>query len=238
MQKPHVRVYTEERDRPVLLIVDQRMSMFFGSQVNMNSVVAAELASLAAWRAVSVGDRVGAIVFNDSEIQEITPQRSRRTVMRILGEVLRQNRALNAGGPPASREMLNEVLNKVLQRVSHDYLICIFSSLYGDDDETGRLITRLAEHNDVLIGLIYDELQVKLPERGRLVVSDGDLQLEIDTGDAKRTRRVSEFFIERLRETKDRLRQIGIPVLLLSNAKDPVEQVRAQLGYAGAGARI
>jgi uncharacterized protein (DUF58 family) len=48
--KPHVRVYSEEKERPVLLVVDQRINMFFGSQVKMKSVLAAELAALSAWR--------------------------------------------------------------------------------------------------------------------------------------------------------------------------------------------
>ena len=59
-KKPHTRVYTEERERPVLLVVDQRMSMFFGTRVNMKSVTAAHIAALAAWRVVDQGDRVGA----------------------------------------------------------------------------------------------------------------------------------------------------------------------------------
>jgi uncharacterized protein (DUF58 family) len=60
-REPHVRVYTEERDRPVLLVVDQRQSMFFGSRRAMKSVVAAEVAALAAWRVLKAGDRVGAL---------------------------------------------------------------------------------------------------------------------------------------------------------------------------------
>src|SRR5262245_18097088 len=83
-RQPHIRVYTEERDRPVLLVVDQRLPMFFGSQRVMKSVVAAEAAALAAWRALAGGDRVGALVFDDQDIVEITPQRSRRRLMGIL----------------------------------------------------------------------------------------------------------------------------------------------------------
>ena len=56
--KPHVRVYTEERDRPAILLVDQRQDMFFGSVRNMKSVTAAETAALAAWRIVGSGDRI------------------------------------------------------------------------------------------------------------------------------------------------------------------------------------
>ncbi len=63
--EPHVRVMTEERDRPALIVVDQRMSMFFGSQLNMKAVTAAEAAALAAFRILDQGDRVGGIVFGD-----------------------------------------------------------------------------------------------------------------------------------------------------------------------------
>src|SRR5262245_23111710 len=56
---PHVRVYTEERDRPLVLVVDQRQSMFFGTRRAMKSVAALEVTALAAWRALQQGDRVG-----------------------------------------------------------------------------------------------------------------------------------------------------------------------------------
>ena len=60
---PHVRVYTEEKDRSVLLIVDQRLNMFFGTRQRMKSVTALELAALGAWRALDSGDRVGMVGF-------------------------------------------------------------------------------------------------------------------------------------------------------------------------------
>ncbi len=59
--EPFVRVTTEERDRPALIVVDQRMSMFFGSVLNMKAVTAAEAAALAAFRIRDQGDRVGGI---------------------------------------------------------------------------------------------------------------------------------------------------------------------------------
>src|SRR5215475_10388083 len=64
LRKPHTRVFNEERDRQALLIVDQRLSMFFGSRLAMKSVTAAQAAAIGAWRVLAVGDRVGAIVFN------------------------------------------------------------------------------------------------------------------------------------------------------------------------------
>lgn len=100
---PHVRVYSEERDRPILLLVDQRSTMFFGSRRAMKSVAAAEAAALAAWRVTSLGDRVGAVVFGDEEIVEIKPQRRETGVVRVLAEVVRQNQALGQAAPPRPR---------------------------------------------------------------------------------------------------------------------------------------
>src|SRR5215831_3936769 len=68
LQKPHVRIFNEERDRQTLLVVDQRLSMFFGSRLAMKSVTAAQAAAIGAWRVLGVSDRVGAIVFNDRDI--------------------------------------------------------------------------------------------------------------------------------------------------------------------------
>jgi uncharacterized protein (DUF58 family) len=84
LQSPHVRVFNEERDRQGLLVVDQRLSMFFGSRRAMKSVTAAEIAATLAWRILNVGDRVGGIVFNDRDIEEVRPQRSRRIVLQFL----------------------------------------------------------------------------------------------------------------------------------------------------------
>jgi uncharacterized protein (DUF58 family) len=87
------RVYSEERDRPVLLVVDQRQSLFFGSRRAMKSVVAAEVTALAAWRVLQAGDRVGALVFDDQDVVEILPQPSEQQVLRILGTVVKKNQA-------------------------------------------------------------------------------------------------------------------------------------------------
>ena len=61
LRNPHVRVYTEERERPILFVVDQRQSMFFGSAGATKATAAAKLAALGAWRGLDVGDRVGHI---------------------------------------------------------------------------------------------------------------------------------------------------------------------------------
>jgi uncharacterized protein (DUF58 family) len=243
-RKPYVRVFTEERDRPALLVVDQRVNMFFGTRVAMKSVVAAQLAALGAWRVFDQGDRVGALVFDDADITEVRPHRSRARVMQILQAVVEKNQALRADlEVEPNGAMLNEVLERVARIVRHDYLVAVISDFHGADADTQRLLTRMAEHNDVLAALLYDPSKVSPLEGGRLVLTDGQLQVELDTAQGKTMRELAEYFSADLQATKSILAKVGIPVLLIDTVDDPAVQIRAILGQArgrrlaGAGAR-
>jgi len=232
IQKPHTRVYTEEKDRPVLLVVDQRLSMFFGSQVAMKSVTAAEVTAMGAWRTLSVGDRVGALVFNDREVREIPPHRSRQRVMQILETVVEMNHALRVDGDiQPDPAMLNRVMEKVLHLAKHDYLVGIISDFNGANDETKGAVTRLAAHNDVIALFIYDPLEAHLPSFGKTIVSQGDLQLEVDTGDGKLRKRFSDQFENGLKTAQDLMLKRGIPVLPIHTVKGVREQFRELLGH-------
>ena len=230
---PYVRVFTEERDRPALLVVDQRINMFFGTQVAMKSVVAAQLAALGAWRVFDQGDRVGGLVFDDSDITEVRPHRSRSRVMQILQAVVDKNHALRADLEiEPNGAMLNEVLEKVSRIAHHDYLVTVISDFHGADDDTRRLLTRLAEHNDVLAALLYDPSKVSPLEGGRVVLSDGELQVELDTDKGKAMRDLTDYFSADLQETREILAKVGIPVLLIDTVEDPAVQIRAIMGQA------
>ena len=232
-KKPHTKVFTEERDRATLLITDQRISMFFGSQVNMKSVTAAELAALAAWRVISAGDRVGAIVFNDHDMQTIKPQHSNDSVMNILNTLVEKNHALNVSASTQTNPgMLNQALSHALRLAKHDFLICIISDFDGADEESKRLITLLSQHNDVIAALIYDELETTLPESEKLLVSDGKLQLEINTNEGSFRENFSDEFSQRLNIIKETLLKREIPVLTINTVDGVAEQVRHILGYS------
>jgi uncharacterized protein (DUF58 family) len=231
--EPHVRVYAEDRERPVLLVVDQRLSMFFGSQVNMKSVTAAQAAALAAWRVVAVGDRVGAIVFNDDAIQVVRCQRSKKTVMRILQVLVEQNNALGVDrGIVPAPDMLDKALQKAVSLAGHDYLVCVISDFFGVSDAMLRHATALVRHNDLLLAPVYDPLAQQLPDKGFLVISDGKSQIRLDGHDRQLKERFPEFLQGRLKTLADALHRLGVPVLPLNTVDDVAEQVRATLGLA------
>ncbi|MCP3397373.1 DUF58 domain-containing protein [Bradyrhizobium sp. CCGB20] len=231
LQKPHIRVFNEERDRQTILVVDQRLSMFFGSRRAMKSVTAAEAAAIGAWRVLGAGDRAGAVVFGDRELVEVRARRSRATVLQILAAIVAQNQALGVGrGLVSAPAMLNTALDHARRRAPHDAVIVIISDFDGADTTTRELVKALARHNDVIAALVHDPLQSDLPPSASMTVTDGELQIRLDVGRASVRKSVSQATQDRLKGIFDWTREIGIPVLPLSAAEDTAAQLRRLLG--------
>jgi uncharacterized protein (DUF58 family) len=231
--EPHVRVYTEERDRPALLVVDQRMSMFFGSRLNMKSVTAAETAALAAFRILDQGDRVGGVVFGDDLVAELRPQRSRKAVDLLLTAIADANALLRADADAVEPMPLNRPLESVAKIARRDHLVIIVSDFDGIDARTKTLLGGITRHNDVVLGVVTDPMAVEMPEPSQLVISDGALQAEIDTRDGKVRKALSDMSSGRIAQIMAWERELGIPVLPLSAGEPTLPQIRRLMGISG-----
>jgi uncharacterized protein (DUF58 family) len=229
--KPHVRVYTEERDRPVIVVVDQRLPMFFGSQHKMKSVTAAEVAAITAWRVLAVGDRIGAILFNDSDIQEVKPTRNERKVMGWLGDLVAMNNALSVdAGIHSNPTNLADALRLLERSIGHDYLVVLVSDFYGWDAGTLKVIRSIKQHNDIICALVFDPLERDISLAHSLVVSDGQYQLEIDPDRAELGKKFVRSFETSIAQVQSELRRHDIPVLPIDTATPAVDQLREKLG--------
>lgn len=232
--KPYVRTYDMEKERPVLLLVDQRMGMFFGSIRVFKSVVAARLAALSAWASYHAGDRVGGMVFGDTDMQGVRPLRSRERIQALFAEIVRQNAALSADRPPVdAAARLNQALARLLGHAPHDCLICVISDFHGADDETLRRLRALAAHNDVVPMLVYDPLALTIPAGGRLLVTQGELQVELELGRTQVREPLARFFHGRLGDVARLLRRSRLPVFAIDTAGDTLAQLSVQLGAGG-----
>jgi len=229
--EPYVRIYTEERDRPALLVVDQRMSMFFGTRHAMKSVVAAEAAAIAAHRILAQGDRVGGIVFGDAKMREFRPRRSHGAVHALLLEISAMNEALRADSPRVESPMsLNAPLERAARIARHDHLVLVFSDFDQIDERTRRLVTGLAKSNDVFLFVVADPIAMDIPAGRRFVASDGELQMALDTSSSAARREIEAMTSGRLARILDWQKELGIPVLPLTAAEDALPQLRHLLG--------
>jgi uncharacterized protein (DUF58 family) len=226
----HTKLFREERERPVLVIVDQRNCMFFGSRHCFKSVLACQLASLLAWSALDAGDRVGGLVFNDREHREIRPRRSRRTVLALLSELAVYNAALPLAGNGSTRGFPDMLAN--LRRIARPgSSLFLVSDFRGADNETAReLLFQLSQHTEITAIRCSDPLEARLPRAGHYAVTDGVQRSELHTADRQLRRDYRERFLEREQSLARDLMRLGIPLLQAQTDRAPFELLQSYYG--------
>lgn len=232
LREPYVRIYREEKERPVWVVVDQRASMFFGSVREMKSVTAARAAAVVAHRVVDDGDKIGAVVFGDDDFVALSPQRSRRQVDRLLGVLRDFNHALG-GDRPAAAELgaLDRALERVLRLASHDHLVLLVSDLAGAGGEsTRRLATEIRRRHDLVVLWVKDPLEAELPDVGEAALSDGTLQVRVDTSLPAVRDAFARDVVERGERAAHFALRYDVPLLPLTTDEDVVAQMRRLVG--------
>jgi uncharacterized protein (DUF58 family) len=217
----HTKLFREERERPVLVVIDQRSSMFFGSAYCFKSVLAAHLASLLAWSALNAGDRVGGLVFNEDGHREVRPRRSRKMVLTLLSQIHAFNSALplNTGDTDDSFTLMLSNLRRIARTGSSVFLISDFRGASGEDAR--EQLFELAKHTELTAIACADRLETELPRAGTYAVTNGTQRSELDTGD-RQLRRSYRQQQQQQREvfTADLIR-LGVPLLQASTDESP-----------------
>ncbi len=220
----HTKLFREERERPVLIAVDQRDSMFFGSRHCFKSVLAAQLAGLLAWSALESGDRIGGLVYNNREHRDIRPRRSRKTVLALLSQVADYNRSLplppedkDIGGDDFSFMLGN--LRRIARPGSSIFLISDFRGSAGERAQ--EHLFQLSQHTEITAIACSDPLEQDLPRAGRYAVTDGRQRSELQTAD-RRLRQAYRAQAEQRRSALSRdLLRLGIPLLQATTDRAP-----------------
>jgi len=175
---PFVKVFEEERELTVMLLVDMSGSQFFGSQAQLKRDIAVELSAILAFSAMKNNDKVGAMLFSDQIEKFIPPRKGRSHALRIVRELI-------SFEPQRSQTSLRtalEYLNHVLKKRSIVFLISDFM------DSKYETALRIAGKRHDLIGIILlDPREHELPKVGLVTFRDAETgtQRWVDTSDAR-----------------------------------------------------
>lgn len=225
--RPFTKVFREERERPVIIGVDQSHNMFFGSQVAFKSVVAAEAAAIICWTTVDNGDRVGGVVFGDEGQELIKPRRSKRSALRFLNAVADYNQALVARhreSAPASTYLHKalEQMYRITRPGSNVYLISDFA---GWNASCASYVQQLALHNSMTCILIYDALEENLPRPGVYSITDGESRSSIDTHLRSVREHYHQDFDQRVSLLRDSLTLMKVPLVTVRTNQVVMDQL-------------
>jgi len=180
--EPHIKLYQEERERPVIIMVDFNPSMYFGTRIAFKSVIAARLAALIAWTVVKQRDRIGALIFSANTHHEFSPRSRYSGVLPILEGLSQYTQAnIKSISYEQPGRPVSEILQRLRRVVKPGSVLVMISDFYHLDKESEQHLNQIASHNNVLAYHLCDPLELSPPKPQQYMVTNGQQDIFLDT---------------------------------------------------------
>ena len=221
---PHTKLFHEDREQPVLVAVDQRAPMKFGSTRCFKSVLAAHVGALTLWSGLQAGERIGGAVLGDLRLHDTRPKRSQHAVLNMIGDMVAEGTPnVSQSAPELTLGDLAQQLERIARPGSRIFLISDFHDLFEGDHLAP--LRRLARKTQVVAVGIGDTLEAELPRAGYYAVTDGNSHSQLDTSLSGAREQYARDFLKHRDHTARRLRELRIPLLGISTHEDPLKQL-------------
>jgi len=228
----YTKLFREERERPVLIMVDLRASMHFATQGCFKSVNASRAAALLSWAAHHRGDRLGGLIFGDTTHRELKPKLGRQAALRFVHELVNHPdwQTMDRAHGDDGEQQLTQAMS-ALRRVARPGSLVVIISDFQDLSRTAQAyFSSVARHNEVLALFLNDPIERQLPPPGRYRIVAGDEELAIDTFAKAARRDYENAFAARSHALEAFCQRYGVHLLPLSTEDDPVAALQKALG--------
>ena len=213
---PFIKIFEEERELTVFLIVDISASGAFGSESQLKKNIGAEIASVLGFSAIKNNDKVGLILFSNEVVKYVPPKKGKSHVLRVIRELL----YTKPNGNGSSIKDALEFLMKVSKRRCVVFLLSDFLN-----DKFWNSI-RIANRKHDLIGIkIYDPYEINLPDIGMIKVEDPETgsMFWIDTSFEPDLKQMNNNNIKSLVDLEKQSAKIGLDIISISTTEDYVD---------------
>lgn len=239
-QVAHTKIFREERERPVFMLVDQRSPLFFGSTRCFKSVLAAHIAALLGWAALANGDRLGALVIGDYNQRDVRPRRSKHAVLELLHQLQDYNHRLTSPITPAPGSLpsgelqkansLNAMLADARRIAKPGCALFIISDFHDLDANAEQQLFELARHTDVTLIHVYDQLERQLISNTALTISNGRERLQLAANEKAFQQAYKNQFDQQLSLLTTICKRLRIPLLSYATKDDIQDGLRKAFG--------
>lgn len=216
-RKPYVKVFEEERELTVMLLVDVSGSLDFGTRSRMKSEMATEIAATIAYSAIQNNDKIGVVFFSDRIEKYIPPKKGRKHILYIIREMLDfkpESRKTDIGGAM-------EFFTRVMKRRTTAFVL---SDFYDRHDFFKQMQIANNKH-DVMAIQVYDKWAKALPDVGLVKVVDAESghEMYVDTSSKKVREAHARYWIERQQMLKDTLSRANVDWVSVATDDDYVK---------------
>lgn len=197
-RKPYVKVFEEERELTVMLLIDVSGSLDFGTRKCMKSVIATEIAATIAFSAMQNNDKIGVVFFSDRIEKYIPPKKGRKHILYIIREMLDFH-------PQSTKTDIGEAVAYFTRMMKRRTTAFVISDFYDNKDFLKQFQIANNKH-DLMAVQVYDRWAKQLPDVGLMKVQDAETgsEMYIDTSSKKVRAAHARYWMEReaiLRET-------------------------------------
>lgn len=218
-QHPYVKVFEEERELTVMLLIDVSGSLNFGTARQLKSDMATEIAATLAFSAIQNNDKIGVIFFSDRIEKYIPPQKGRKHILYIIREMLDfhpQSQKTDVG-------MALEYLTRVMKRRCTAFVL---SDFYTRADFSTVLQIANRKH-DVAAIQVYDKRTKELPDVGLIKVRDAETghDIYIDTSSKKLRQAHTRYWMEREETLRQTFAKSNVDWVSVATDEDYVKQM-------------
>ena len=216
-RRPFVKVFEEERELTVMLLIDVSGSLDFGTTERTKREMATEMAAILAFSAIQNNDKIGVIFFSDRIEKYIPPKKGRKHILYIIHEMLDFKPESKRTNVAAAIEYLTRVMKRRC-------IAFVVSDFYAENSFQKELQIANSKH-DVVAIQVYDQRAKTLPNVGLMKVKDAETghEMSIDTASAKLRRAHTEYWVERMNTLKTTFAQSNVDWVSVATNEDYVK---------------
>ena len=216
-RRPFVKVFEEERELTVMLLIDVSGSLDFGTTERTKREMATEMAAILAFSAIQNNDKIGVIFFSDRIEKYIPPKKGRKHILYIIHEMLDFKPQSKRTNVAAAIEYLTRVMKRRC-------IAFVVSDFYAENSFQKELQIANSKH-DVVAIQVYDQRAKTLPNVGLMKVKDAETghEMFIDTASAKLRRAHTEYWLERMNTLKTTFAQSNVDWVSVATNEDYVK---------------
>jgi uncharacterized protein (DUF58 family) len=212
---PYVKIFEEERELTVILLIDVSRSAMFGSS-KVKKEYLAEIAAVLAFSAITNDDKIGVIMFTDRIEKFIPPKKGRKHILYIIRELL----ACNPSGRGTDISMALRFFNNAVKKRATVFLMSDFIS-----SDFSKALKITSYKHDLIALFLYDKLEEEIPNVGILNAYDPETQETkwIDTSSRRIREKYAEYWKEHEKNLKQTLNKAKVDLIKIRTDKDYVK---------------
>lgn len=215
---PHVKVFEEERELTVMLVIDISGSSYFGTKERFKNEMITEIAAVVSFSAITNNDKVGAILFSDQVEKYIPPAKGKKNILRIIRELIYFEPEHKGTNLATALGYLNNVQKK-------RSIVFLMSDFKSPDYEKELVIA--ARRHDIVGMYFYDEREKNIPNVGFIRARDNETgrQTMIDTSSKKIRKLVEEQFEFHHKNFQEKFRKTGADTIEIRTDQDYIKSL-------------